>query len=46
VPGAIFVGETVAAIHAGHWVSMDGDHVLEDVDLAADVPDHYSSTTA
>jgi hypothetical protein len=31
VPGAILVGGTAAAIHAGHRVSMDGDHVLEDL---------------
>jgi hypothetical protein len=31
VPGAILVGGTAAAVHAGHRVSMDGDHVLEDL---------------
>lgn len=31
VPGAILVGGTAAALHAGHRVSMDGDHVLEDL---------------
>jgi hypothetical protein len=31
VPGAVLVGGTAAAIHAGHRVSMDGDHVLEDL---------------
>jgi hypothetical protein len=31
VPGATLVGGTAAAIHAGHRVSMDGDHVLEDL---------------
>lgn len=31
VPGAILVGGTAAAIHAGHRVSLDGDHVLEDL---------------
>jgi hypothetical protein len=31
VPGAILVGGTAAAIHAGHRLSMDGDHVLEDL---------------
>src|SRR5207244_4624024 len=31
VPGTILVGGTAAAVHAGHRVSMDGDHVLEDL---------------
>jgi hypothetical protein len=31
VPGAVLVGGTAAAIHAGHRVSMDGDHVLADL---------------
>jgi hypothetical protein len=31
VPGAILVGGTAAAIHARHRLSMDGDHVLEDL---------------
>ncbi len=31
VPGAVLVGGTAAAIHAGHRVSLDGDHVLEDL---------------
>jgi hypothetical protein len=31
VPGTILVGETATAIHAGHRVSMDGDHVMEDL---------------
>lgn len=31
VPGAVLVGATAAAIHAGHRVSMDGDHVLADL---------------
>lgn len=31
VPGTILVGGTAAAIHAGHRVSMDGDHVLADL---------------
>src|SRR5260370_20292075 len=31
VPGAILVGGTAAALHARHRVSMDGDHVLEDL---------------
>ena len=31
IPGTILVGGTAAAIHAGHRVSLDGDHVLEDL---------------
>ncbi|MCK6556250.1 hypothetical protein L6Q96_16970 [Candidatus Binatia bacterium] len=31
VPGAVLVGGTAAAIHAGHRVSIDADHVLEDL---------------
>jgi hypothetical protein len=31
VPGAVLVGGTAAAIHAGHRVSLDGDHVLADL---------------
>lgn len=31
VPDAVLVGGTAAALHAGHRVSMDGDHVLEDL---------------
>ncbi len=31
VPGAVLVGGTAAALHAGHRVSMDGDHVLADL---------------
>jgi hypothetical protein len=31
VPGTVLVGGTAAAVHAGHRVSMDGDHVLEDL---------------
>lgn len=31
LPGAILVGGTAVALHAGHRVSMDGDHVLEDL---------------
>ena len=31
VPGAVLVGGTAAAIHAGHRVSLDGDHVLSDL---------------
>lgn len=31
VPGAVLVGGTAAALHAGHRKSFDGDHVLEDL---------------
>jgi hypothetical protein len=31
VPGTVLVGGTAAAIHAGHRVSADGDHVMEDL---------------
>ncbi len=31
VSGAILVGGTAAAVHAGHRVSLDGDHVLDDL---------------
>src|SRR5438128_8428796 len=31
VAGTVLVGGTAAAIHAQHRVSMDGDHVLEDL---------------
>lgn len=31
VPGAVLVGGTAAALHAGHRVSLDGDHVLSDL---------------
>jgi len=31
LPGAVLVGGTAAALHAGHRVSRDGDHVLEDL---------------
>jgi hypothetical protein len=31
VPGAVLVGGTAAALHAGHRVSLDGDHVLDDL---------------
>jgi hypothetical protein len=31
VPGAVLVGGTAAALHAGHRISLDGDHVLEDL---------------
>jgi hypothetical protein len=31
VPGAVLVGGTAAALHASHRVSMDADHVLQDL---------------
>lgn len=31
VPGSVLVGGTAAALHAGHRISMDGDHVLADL---------------
>ncbi|HVF59178.1 MAG TPA: hypothetical protein VNJ70_05135 [Thermoanaerobaculia bacterium] len=31
VPGTVLVGGTAAAIHAGHRLSLDGDHVLADL---------------
>jgi hypothetical protein len=31
VPGAILVGGTATAVHAHHRLSLDGDHVLEDL---------------
>lgn len=31
VPGTVLVGGTAAAIHVGHRVSLDGDHVLQDL---------------
>jgi hypothetical protein len=31
VPGAVLVGGTAAALHAGHRTSLDGDHVVEDL---------------
>jgi hypothetical protein len=31
VPGTVLVGGTAAAVHAGHRVSMDGDHVLDNL---------------
>ena len=31
VPGAVLVGGTAAAVHTGHRVSLDGDHVLDDL---------------
>jgi len=31
IPGAVLVGGTAAAIHDGHRVSMDADHVVDDL---------------
>lgn len=31
IPGAVLVGGTAAAIHAGHRVSKDADHVVDDL---------------
>ena len=31
LPGAVLVGGTAAAIHAGHRLSLDADHVLTDL---------------
>jgi hypothetical protein len=31
VPGTVLVGGTAASLHAGHRVSIDGDHVLVDL---------------
>jgi len=31
IPGAVLIGGTAAALHAGHRISLDGDHVLEDL---------------
>ena len=31
IPGAVLVGGTAAALHAGHRRSLDGDHVLADL---------------
>ena len=31
LPGAVLVGGTAAAIHAGHRISLDADHVLTDL---------------
>jgi hypothetical protein len=31
VPGSVLVGGTAAALHAGHRISMDADHVLLDL---------------
>lgn len=37
VPGAVLVGGTAAALHAGHRISMDHDHVLRDLAQHYDV---------
>ncbi len=31
LPGSVLVGGTAAALHAGHRISLDGDHVLVDL---------------
>jgi hypothetical protein len=31
VPGAVLVGDTAAAVHAGHRISLDHDHVIQDL---------------
>jgi hypothetical protein len=44
VPGTVLVGETAAALHAGHRRSSDGDHVLTDLrDRFDDVLDALES---
>jgi hypothetical protein len=40
VPGAVLVGRTAAALHAGHRRNLDGDHVL------ADLRDHFDDVLA
>src|SRR5262245_28043312 len=36
LPGATLVGGTAAAIHVGHRISMDADHVLDDLRVRFD----------
>jgi len=31
LPGTVLVGGTAASLHVGHRISLDGDHVLEDL---------------
>jgi hypothetical protein len=40
VPGAVLVGGTAAALHAGHRISFDHDHVLRDL------AQHYDDSLA
>ncbi len=40
LPDAVLVGGTAAALHAGHRVSLDGDHVLEEL------RDHFDEVLA
>ena len=40
LPGAVLVGGTAAALHAGHRVSLDADHIL------ADLRDHFDEVLA
>jgi len=40
LPQAVLVGGTAAALHAGHRVSRDGDHVIEDL------RDHFDGVLA
>ncbi|MBM3268312.1 MAG: hypothetical protein FJZ01_11745 [Candidatus Sericytochromatia bacterium] len=40
VPGAVLVGGTAAALHAGHRFSLDHDHVVRDLDR------HYDEAVA
>ena len=38
LPDAVLVGGTAAALHAGHRLSLDGDHVLADLRDRFDEP--------